>query len=375
MSTTPEELPYWLALLRMPGIGPNHFMTIYEQLPALSLLFATDKPQLKEIGFSAQQQAFIANPPWAEVDKDLRWAEQAGNHIITLADPSYPPLLKETVGPPPVLFAQGKVALLSLPQIAIVGSRHPTHTGREDAFEFAKDLARAGFIITSGLAEGIDGAAHEGALAAPGPTIAVTGCGLDKVYPASHKPLALKIREHGVIVTEYWPGTAPAAENFPRRNRIVSGLCLGTLVVEAALRSGSLITARLAVEQSREVFAIPGSIHNTVARGCHTLIRQGAHLVESAKDIIAELDTLLGIFARPNYAQPPKRLPTKQENPKPPLASEDENLLKCIGFEATGIDQIISRSGLTAAQVSARLILLELAGAILAVSGGYVKAV
>ena len=213
----------------------------------------------------------------------MEWLSQPGNHVVHFQDAAYPALLKQIADPPPLLFVRGDRDYLAQPQLAIVGSRNPTHTGRALAREFAAHLASFGLTITSGLASGIDGAAHQGAIEAGGTTLAVTGTGLDRVYPARHRDLAHRVAENGALVTEFPPGTAPLAANFPRRNRLISGLSLGTLVVEAALRSGSLITARSALEQGREVFAIPGSIHNPLARGCHALIRDGAKLVESGE--------------------------------------------------------------------------------------------
>ncbi len=230
--------------------------------------------------------------------------EGDNRHLITLHDARYPTLLREIDDAPPMLFIQGDPTILNLPQIAIVGSRNPSASGRQTATDFAHFLASAGLAITSGLADGIDGAAHQGALETKNSTLAVTGTGLDRVYPAKHRELAHRIAEQGALISELPPGTPPIPANFPRRNRIISGLSLGTLVVEAAQKSGSLITARLATEQGREVFAIPGSIHNPLARGCHALIRQGAKLVETAGDILEELAPLLGTAYQPNTPIP-----------------------------------------------------------------------
>ncbi len=350
----------WLALLRLPQLGPRGFITILEHYPNLADFFEAKPWRVPQ--FTQDQCDFLDHPPWHDVDRDLAWAAQPRRHILTLDDPHYPFLLKQIADPPPVLYVEGDPQALSEPQIAIVGSRHPTPAGRQIAAHFAQHLAKQGFIITSGLALGIDTAAHEGALKT-GRTLAVKGCGPDFIYPHQNRSLASKIIEKCAIVSEFWPGTPPHAKHFPKRNRIVSGLSLGTLVVEAALKSGSLITARLALEQDREVFAIPGSVHNPVARGCNYLIRQGAHLVESADDLLAVLNPLL--FE-------PQNIPIC-ENPNFPLAPQDKNLLKCIGFELTLVDQIISYSGLDASLVCARLVELELSGYILAVPGGYVR--
>ena len=295
----------------------------------------------------------------------MAWLQQPGCHLLTLADPAYPLLLKQIPDPPPLLYVQGDPARLSQPQLAIVGSRNPTPSGIANAREFAACLARAGLTITSGLAVGIDGAAHQGALE-HGQTLAIAGTGLDRVYPARHKALAHRILAGGALVSEYPPGTQAKPENFPRRNRIISGLSVGTLVVEATPRSGSLITARLALEQGREVFAIPGSIHNPQARGCHALIREGAKLVESAKDIIEELGSLLASLT------PASDLPASLEQADAAgLEPEYQKLLESMGFDPISVDQLISRTGLTPESVSSMLLLLELDGHVSSAPGGY----
>jgi DNA processing protein len=274
-----------------------------------------------------------------------------------------PALLADLPDAPERLFVRGEPETLRLPCLAIVGSRNPTQGGRDNAYRFARHLARTGFCIVSGLAEGIDAAAHEGALDAGGCTIAVLGHGPEQVYPASNRKLAERIAESGAIVTEYPPGTPPRRFHFPARNRIISGLSLGTLVVEAARRSGSLITARLAGDQGREVFAIPGSIHNPLARGCHALIRQGARLVESADDILSELPHLVGALMQ-NEAQE-----VRAETPR----ERDEDyvrLLDAIGFDPQTPDELARKSTLTIDQVSSMLLILELEGEIESLPGG-----
>jgi DNA processing protein len=295
----------------------------------------------------------------------LDWLAQPGHLFLTLADSDYPELLKQIDAPPPVLYLIGNAELLHQPQLAVVGSRNPTPNGLVNAREFARTLASAGLCITSGLAIGIDGAAHQGALDGEGHTVAVTGTGLDRVYPASQRELAHRIADQGVLVSEFSPGTPPLAANFPRRNRIISGLSIGTLVVEAALKSGSLITARLALEQGREVFAIPGSIHNPLARGCHTLIRQGAKLVETASDIMEELAPLLGgLESTSETGADPSSPPDRNLDP------EYLQLLESVGHDPTSVDSIIERSGLTADIVSSMLLLLELEGYVSSATGG-----
>lgn len=312
-------------------------------------------------------QAALRMPDWNQVEQDLIWLSKPDRHVVTLHDPRYPELLKQIPDPPSMLYVQGDVSLLSQWQIALVGSRNPSASGRDTSYEFSRYLAGGGITITSGLAMGIDAAAHQGALAAGGKTIAVIGTGLDRVYPAKHRDLAHDIAKNGTIVSEFPLGTPPRAENFPRRNRIISGLSLGTLVVEAAIRSGSLITARMALEQGREVFAIPGSIHNPLARGCHQLIREGAKLVETANDILEELGAMAGVQAFVEAEQSQSALSSE-------LDSDYQMLFKYLGYDPIQIDDLIERCELTADAVSSMLLLLELQGEIESLPGGrYVR--
>jgi DNA processing protein len=291
------------------------------------------------------------------------WLAAPGNHLLRLDDPRYPDLLRQIPDPPPVLYVRGDPAALGNLQLAIVGSRNPTRGGLENARAFAAHLAGAGLTITSGLALGIDAAAHEGALAAGGTTIAVTGTGLDRVYPARHRELAHRIAGQGALVSEFPPGTPPRPAHFPQRNRIISGLSLGTLVVEAARRSGSLVTARHALEQGREVFAIPGSIHNPLARGCHALIRQGAKLVETADDILEELGAL-AVAVTADATAPDAPAGAGELDP------EYRRLLDALGHDPLPIDELVARSGLTAESVSSMLLILELQGYVAPEAGG-----
>ena len=302
------------------------------------------------------------------------WLAAPDAHLLTPSDAAYPALLREIANPPASLYVQGNVAALSLPQLAIVGSRHATPGGTDTARLFASHLARHGFCITSGLAEGIDAAAHRGALEASGITIAVCGTGPDVVYPRHHAQLRAEIlAAGGAIVSEFAPGTPVTRSNFPRRNRLISGLSVGTLVVEASLKSGALITARHAMEQGREVFAIPGSIHNPVARGCHRLIRNGAKLVETAADIVEELGGLLeslrsgnaehadtiGAGATADAARNTSR-----------IDGDYQRLLQCLAWDPVDVDTLVNRSGLTTGEVSSMLLLLEMQGFVRALSGG-----
>lgn len=307
------------------------------------------------------------SPDWQQVEKDLTWLSQSDRYLVTFHDPQYPELLKQITDPPPLLFAQGDLALLSQWQLAIVGSRSPSKSGLDLAYDFAHYLVQGDIAITSGLATGIDTAAHQGALSAAGKTIAVVGTGLDRVYPAKNRGLAHNIAETGLIVSEFALGTPPKAENFPRRNRIISGLSLGTLVVEAAIKSGSLITARMALEQGREVFAIPGSIHNPLAKGCHQLIREGAKLVETAKDILEELGAIAAFESSNESSFSPQQQAINNDG-------EYQVLFKCMGYDPIEIDRLVACSGLTAESVSSMLLLLELQGEVESLPGGrYVR--
>lgn len=307
---------------------------------------------------------YLSAPDWRGVEQDLAWLEQSGSHLLALDDLRYPPLLRQIPYPPPLLFVRGDSGCLRLPQLAIVGTRNPTPLGRETAHSFAAYLAGAGMVITSGLALGIDAAAHQGALSSGSRTIAVMGTSLDRVYPAKHRDLAHAIAEQGALVSEFPIGTSPAAGNFPQRNRLISGLALGVLVVEAAAQSGSLITARQAVEQGREVFAIPGSIHNPLAKGCHSLIRQGAKLVETAADILEELGSLAAAGAETSTFS------VEVSPAANPLDDDYRQLLAAIGDEPAGVDSLVERCGLTAEVVSSMLLILELEGYVAAVPGG-----
>jgi len=361
---TASAITDWLVLYHAPGVGVTTFHDLLSRFTSPAAARAASGGELRDCGLSAATIRALREPAPEQLARDLDWQAAPGNHILTCRDPAYPVLLQQTPDPPPVLYVHGDPDLLAAPQLAIVGSRNPTPTGSRSAYEFAQHLATAGLVITSGLALGIDTAAHRGALEHALPTIAVMGTGLDRVYPASNRELARRIAHHGALVSEFPIGTPPLAENFPRRNRIISGLSLGTLVVEAALRSGSLISARLAAEQGREVFAIPGSIHNPLARGCHYLIRQGAKLVETAEDIITELGPLAAVNARPRPPAPPPPEAAWQPGP------DHLQLIENMGFDDVSIDRLVVRSGLTPAEVSSMLLQLELAGFVATRPGG-----
>jgi DNA processing protein len=302
-----------------------------------------------------------------EIEPDLRWLQHEHHHAITFHDARYPDCLKSIPSAPPLLFVRGDPDYLQLPQLAMVGSRTPTASGRKTALEFARHLSASGITITSGLARGIDAACHQGALQGIAGTVALVAHGLDIIYPAANRKLADEITRNGAIVSEHPIGTKPLKAYFPRRNRIISGLSLGTLVVEAALKSGSLITAKHALEQGREVFAIPGSIHNPLARGCHQLLRQGAKLVETADDILEELSALL-----------PATLPAATGNKAEKQSSQaldpdHQKLLKCLAYEPMPIDELVNRSGFAASEVASMLLILELEGCVVSESGLYTR--
>jgi DNA processing protein len=356
-----EKLRHWLALIRAPKVGPATFYSLVQYFNEPEAVFKASRSMLENLGLRPETLAYLQEPDWYQVDADLAWRDSPEAQILLFTDAAFPPLLKDIPDPPPVLFVIGDTAILGHKQLAMVGSRHPTPAGLETAEEFARHLAGNGIVITSGLAMGIDAASHRGALAGGGMTVAVAGTGLDRVYPARHRELAHQIAAHGVLVSEFPPGTPPTAANFPRRNRIISGLSMGVLVVEAAMRSGSLITAKLAAEQGREVFAVPGSIHNPQARGCNSLIRQGAKLVETANDIFEEL----GGFAV-SFAEESDRDAQAAE-----LDADYQRVLNSVDHAPTAVDTVVQRSGLTADAVCSILLVLELQGLIASTSSGH----
>jgi DNA processing protein len=356
----------WLRLARVPGTGIADALTLLERLGGPEALLAATEAELARAGVSRAGLPVLAHPDESALERDLRWLEAPGRFLLTGDDPRYPPQLAATAGAPVALFVEGEPAALSLPQLAIVGSRSATAAGRETAFEFARRLSASGLTITSGLAAGIDAAAHRGALAAGGLTVAVCGTGLDRVYPAEHAALASTIAAHGALVSEFSMGTPPIAANFPRRNRLLSGLSRGVLVIEAAARSGSLITARLAGEQGRDVMAVPGSIHNVLARGCHRLIRDGAALVESPEDVLAAI----GFLGPAAAASTGEKASGGVQKSAGGLDSAEEMLLNALGFEPADLDKLVERTGLAAPAVASMLQMLELDGRIESLAGG-----
>jgi DNA processing protein len=361
-----DELTASLVLARIPSLDARTLREWLGHLGSPPDLVQMRAPTLRTAGIPDQAIAAMS-VALRHVESDLRWLEADDHHFVPWHCERYPALLKELLDPPVALYVRGDPELLALPQLAMVGSRNPTPHGRETARDFAAHLSRSGLVITSGLALGIDAASHEGALHASAATIAVCGTGLDVAYPRGNIALAEAIATRGALISEFPLGTPPMKMHFPRRNRIISGLALGTLVVEAALQSGSLITARLAAEQGREVFAIPGSIHNPLSHGCHRLIRQGAKLVETAQDIFEELQPMAGTLME--YAQPRKGADS-QSNPGGLLHKGHEILLDALGFEPAGVDLLVERTGLRADEVASMLLILELEGRITAYPGG-----
>jgi DNA processing protein len=358
-----EELAAWLRLALAPQIGSGTARRLLAAFGLPQAIFEQTETALGGILGAAQVRGLLAGPPNLEAQTALTWdwlaADPAHRRVCTLGDPEYPPALLDIEDPPLLLYLLGQPLAAAAPAVAIVGSRNPTPQGLANARAFGRALAQAGVTVVSGLALGVDGAAHEGALegAAAGQlaTMAVVGTGLDRVYPRRHHDLAHRIAQAGVLVSEYALGTPPLAENFPRRNRIISGLGQGTLVVEAALQSGSLITARLASEQGKDVFAIPGSIHAPQSRGCHALLRQGAKLVESAQDVLEELRLA------PRAAPPAEPAP---------VTGGENALLDALGFDPVGIDALVARTGIAPADLQAALLELELAGEVARLPGG-----
>ncbi len=362
-----DELACWLRLAQTTGVGPETARRLLGAFGLPQNIFSAPLPELKKVVSERIAHALAAPPATEESERILRtieWSAQPGNRVLTLADADYPPALLDIADPPILLYVKGRSDLLSQPSMAVVGSRNATAQGIANAEKFSEALAHAGLTIISGMALGIDTAAHQGGLAAKsagGSTIAVIGTGADMVYPARNRALAHRIAEAGCIVSEYPLGMPAIASNFPRRNRIISGLARGVLVIEAALQSGSLITARMAAEQGRDVFAIPGSIHSPLSKGCHQLIKQGAKLVESAQDILEELQ----------YASIPPSHVVTHDNPNvSALDAPHEQILQQMGFDPVDADTLAVRCKLDIAAINAHLLSLEMNGRTEMLPGG-----
>ncbi len=371
-----EELTACLALNRVTGVGPAAYSNLFQSFSSASAVFKANRTQLSRVPGVTDDVVdhLLKGIEATKVELDILWLEESPVHqVILFQHQDYPELLSRIHRPPPVLFLKGDAALLHTPQLSIVGSRNPTPGGIENARAFSTQLAICGLTITSGLAAGIDGAAHQGALDARngeegGKTIAVAATGLDRIYPSHHRELAYRIVEKGLLVSEFPVGTGPLQTNFPRRNRVISGLSLGTLVVEAAKRSGSLISARCAMEQDREVFAIPGSIHSPQSRGCHWLIKQGAKLVETSDDIAEEILLML-----PDVHSEPRDTSDstiESEEIILDLSKPERLLMDALGFDPVTLDSLISRTGMAIDELSVNLSQLELKGLIDSLPGG-----
>jgi DNA processing protein len=364
-----DELTAWLRLLESPGLGLGAARRLLAAAGSPQAVFDRPPAAWADLLSAKQREALATSPDTLPDLVALTQAWLAGSprrQLLTLGEPDYPELLLQTADPPLLLYLEGRRELLAGPALAVVGSRRPSAQGEDNARDFSEALARAGLCVVSGLALGIDAAAHEGALAA-GPsgagTVAVVGTGLDQIYPRRNNALGERIKAEGLLVSEYSLGTPVLGANFPRRNRIIAGLAQGCLVVEAALQSGSLITARLAVEGGREVFAIPGSIHSPQSKGCHALIRQGAKLVESAQDVLDELP--------PTAALPAAAVSGVDQAPEPlqGVPAEQRRVLEAMGFEPASLDSLMARGGWPAAELSAHLLELELGGWVARLAG------
>ncbi len=360
-----EQDRYWLALYEVPKIGGSRALKLLQKT-SLTKLFTGSARYLHSLGLDTAQQQAVLNPDWLNIDRNLQWlAAEDNRHLIPITACEYPITLKNIAAPPLLLYVEGNVALLSKPQIAMVGTRAPSYYGKRHAHSFATELVREGLVVTSGLAIGVDSECHRSVLAAEGHTIAVLGTGLANIYPKRHQKLAQQIREKGALVSEFSPFTQARPEHFPRRNRIVSGLSLGVVVIEAALNSGSLISARYAVEQGREVFALPGAIDNPMASGCHYLIQQGAKLITQISDITDEL-TYINVSTK--FEQ------TDLFSADPETVSlPNQIILDSVGYEVTTADIIAERSQQPVSQVLTSLIELELDNWVSVVPGGYVR--
>jgi DNA processing protein len=359
LSAQDQDVALWVGLTQIQGLGNAGICQLLAKFGSPENIFGANTKQLREVVDADIAQKITDGINLEAIIPTLDWLKKDNAYLISLADSNYPKQLLEISNPPAILYAIGNVQWLNHPAIAMVGSRSATPQGEKNAEDFAHSLCDQGLCVVSGMALGIDGASHRGALRSNGATIAVVGTGLDIVYPARHRDLAHKIAERGLIISEFPLGTPSKAQNFPRRNRIISGLSLGCLVVEANIDSGSLITARLAAEQGREVFAIPGSIHSPVSKGCHQLIKQGAKLVENTTDILEELKNLL-----PEYSPNGSLAPFGQ------IAAEPNKLLASMGFDAVNFETLLTLSGLTTEALSSMLMVLELEGKITIIKGG-----
>jgi len=355
-----------MALSRAPALDVPILSAAFERLGGIAGFIESSDQARQSAGVPLAAREYLRSAAGLPSGLERDWLESAQHHLVAFTDPLYPNSLRALERRPIALYVAGKPEVLNEPQLSIVGSRNPTPAGRDTAFAFAESLAECGLAITSGLAEGIDSAAHRGALAAQGITLAVLGNGIDSIYPRSNRCLSEEIRFRGALISEFPLGTPPRRENFPQRNRIIAALSLGTLVVEAARRSGSLITARLAGDQNRELFAVPGSIHNPLSRGCHELIRQGAKLTESVADILSELN-FSAFFESGRSAAGGLGSPAELAAG---MDKEHKILLDALGFDPADLDMLVVRTGFKAEAVSSMMLILELEGHVQAAPGG-----
>ncbi len=361
-----DEVWAWMALSRAPHLDVATLAAAFERLGGIAGFSAASNAARLACGIPAAACEYLRSPAAAPTATERAWFEDSRHQLVPFTDARYPVSMRGLARGPIALYVDGRAAVLNDAQLSIVGSRNPTPPGKDTAFEFAAALAACGLGITSGLAAGIDSAAHRGALAAQGTTLAVLGSGVDVIYPRQNRALAGEIRAHGALISEFPLGTAPRRANFPQRNRIIAALSLGTLVVEAARRSGSLITARLAGEHNREVFAVPGSIRNPLSRGCHELIRQGAKLTETVADILSELNFSASFAGADRVAGGPAR----PEDIEAGMDKEHKILLDALGFDPADLDLLVVRTGFKAEAVSSMMLILELKGHVQAAPGG-----
>lgn len=374
---SPLELQLFFS--RLPSVGTATYWKVLDHVPGLSAFFELSRDKLEMLipqeavqAVEEFQRLGKASRIFQQIEEDLEWADKLNVKLIDSSSEHYPELLRETKKPPPLLYVLGDPSCLSFPQIAVVGTRNPTPGGQSSAFEFAAELAKHGFTITSGLALGIDTAAHTGAVSVNGRTIAVLGTGIDKIYPARNRELTKRIiKNGGAVVSEFPFGTEALPQNFPQRNRVISGLSYGTLVIEAAVKSGSLITARYAVQQNREVFALPGSVHNPLSRGCHQLIKEGAKLVETAMDVTNELKGFLSM----SWEQAGRISESMDSDIVGQLVTNESEdvVLQHIGYETTTIDNLVERTGLSVGDVMSALLTMELKGFVVNTGAGYTR--
>ncbi len=364
---------------RLPGVGTATYWKLQERFPDLNAAFRASRENLAAVLPEEAREVLAdyqtngeASVVFRQVQRDLDWTQSNRVHLIDIHHDHYPQLLRETKKAPPLLYVAGDPNVLSFPQVAIVGTRNPTPAGRGSAFDFGAELARSGFTVTSGLALGVDTCAHRGAVSVSGRTIAVLGTGIDTIYPQRNSPLATEIIANGgALVSEFPLGTSPIGQNFPQRNRIISGMSYGVLVVEAAVKSGSLITARYALQQDREVFAIPGSVHNPLSRGCHALIKDGAKLVETAEDIVDELKSFLAL--KWEQLDLDDQVDESRQAHCASANEMEEVVFSELGHEPTGIDTLVDRTRLSVGDVMACLLTLELKGLVANTGGGYMR--